>query len=110
MAQNHIQPGTSMDWTNATGADVLSGSPVLVGNRLCVALGDIADTESGQVATCEVWELAKEAALVVAQGALLYWDATNSVLTTTATANTLAGFAFAAAAAADTTVLVKLNG
>ncbi len=110
MAQNHIQPGETMPYTNSTGSDIASGSPVLVGARLGVALGDIADGASGQLAMCEVWEIAKEAALVVAQGAALYWDDVNGVLTTTATDNTLAGYAFAAAVGADATVLLKLNG
>jgi predicted RecA/RadA family phage recombinase len=109
MATNHIQLGDVMPWTNSTGADVLSGAPALIGERLGVALGDIADGASGSVAVCEVFTLPKEAALAVAQGATLYWDDTNKVLTTTATANTLAGFAFAAALAADATVEIKLN-
>ncbi|NDY41258.1 DUF2190 family protein [Dissulfurirhabdus thermomarina] len=110
MAQNHIQRGDVMPWTNGTGAAVTSGQVVLVGNRVCVALEDIADGAAGQLATCEVWELPKEAALAIAQGVDVYWDDVNKVITTTPTANTLAGCAFAAAAAADATVRVKLGG
>ncbi len=110
MAANHIQRGEAMPWTNSTGAAVSSGDVVLVGDRVCVALGDIADGASGQLATCEVFELTKEASLAIDQGVDVYWDAVNKVITTTATANTLAGCAFAAAAAADATVQVKLNG
>ncbi|MDA3970267.1 MAG: DUF2190 family protein [Desulfobulbaceae bacterium] len=110
MADNHIQPGESMSWTNATGADVLSGAPILVGNRLCVALGDIADTESGMLATCEVFELPKVAATVIAQGADVYWDDTAKNVTNVATANTLAGCCFVGAASADATIQIKLGG
>jgi predicted RecA/RadA family phage recombinase len=47
---------------------------------------------------------------VVTQGAALYWDNTNSRLTTTASGNTYAGYAFAAAGNGVTTVNIKLNG
>ncbi|MDH5525158.1 MAG: DUF2190 family protein [Desulfobulbaceae bacterium] len=111
MAKNHIQPGEAMPWTNSTGVDVLSGDPVLVGNRLFVALGDIADGESGQLATCEVWELAKATAIGdIAQGADVYWDNTAKKITNVATANTLAGCAWAGALDAATTIQVKLGG
>ena len=46
---------------------------------------------------------------MVAQGALLYWDNTNKRLTTTATGNTLAGYATAAAGAGMSTVCINLN-
>jgi predicted RecA/RadA family phage recombinase len=44
------------------------------------------------------------------QGALLYWDNTNFVFTTTSSGNTLRGFAVAAAASGDTTGTVVLDG
>lgn len=111
MAQNHIQPGESMPYTNSTGTDIVSGAPVLVGDRLCVALGDIADGDDGNLATCEVWELPNTPAVAaIDQGADVYWDATAGKITSVATANTLAGFAWAASLIGDTTILVKLNG
>ncbi len=110
MAQNHIQPGEAMPYTNSTGSNIASGDPVLVGNRLCVALGDIADGASGQLATCEVFELPKVAATAIGQGADIYWDDTAKNITNVATANTLVGCAFAAAAADDATIQAKLGG
>lgn len=110
MAMNHIQPGEAMPYTNATAAAIASGDPVLVGNRLCVAIGDIAIGETGQLATCEVWELPKVGATAIGQGVDVYWDDTAKNITNVATANTLAGCSFAAALAADTTILVKLGG
>lgn len=110
MAQNHIQPGAAMPYTNATAAAIVSGQGVLVGNRLCVAMGDIAIGATGELATQEVWELPKVAATAIGQGVDVYWDDTNKVITNVATANTLAGCAFAAAAAADATIQVKLGG
>jgi len=108
MAQNHIQEGAAMPYTNATAADIASGDVVLVGNKVCVALGDIAIGASASLACTEVWELPKVAATVIGQGATVYWDATAKVITNVATANTLAGFAFVAAASADATIQVKL--
>ncbi|HBI15023.1 MAG TPA: hypothetical protein DDY20_05845 [Desulfobulbaceae bacterium] len=108
MAKNHIQPGTTMPWINGTAADVVSGEVVVVGAMVCVALGDIAIGAEGNLATEEVWEVAKEAPLVIDQGDIVYWDAVNSNIDLTNT-NVVAGKAFAAAASAATTVLVKLG-
>ena len=108
MAQNHIQKGAATLFTNSSGSDIVSGEVVVVGDMIGVAAGDIADGESGTLFIEEVFELAKEAPLVIAQGDTVYWDAANSNIDKTDT-NTLAGKAFAAAASADTTVLVKLN-
>jgi predicted RecA/RadA family phage recombinase len=97
-----------MPWINGTAADVVSGEVVVVGAMVCVALGDIAIGAEGNLATEEVWEVAKEAPLVIDQGDIVYWDAVNSNIDLTNT-NVVAGKAFAAAASAATTVLVKLG-
>lgn len=110
MADNHVQPGAVMSWTNKTGDAVSAGDVVLVGKRIGIALGDIADDATGELAIEEVWEIAKAAPLVIDQGDLVYWDATDGNMNKTATDNTQAGFAFAGAASAATTVLVKING
>lgn len=73
------------------------------------ALGDIANSAAGELAIAEVWQLPKVAPLVIDQGDLVYWDAADGNLNKTATDNTLAGFAFAGAASAATTVAVKIN-
>ncbi len=108
MAQNHVQEGRTMPWTNGTAAAVVSGDVVVVGAMVCVALGDIAIGDAGELATEEVFLVAKEAPLVIAQGDIVYWDAVNNRIDKTNT-NVLAGKAFAAAADAATTVLVKLG-
>ena len=97
-----------MTWTNATGTALVSGEVVVVGTLVCVALGAIANGATGELAICEVWELAKETPLVIDQGDLVYWDDTNNRIDKTNT-NVLAGRAFAAAASAATTVKVLLN-
>ena len=55
----------------------------------------------------EVWNLPKDTS-AIGQGALVYVTSTGDI-TTTATGNTLAGKAFAAAATGASTVDVKLN-
>ena len=98
-----------MPWTNGTSADVAAGDVVVAGTLIGIALGDIADGETGEVAIQEVWEVPKAAPLVIAQGDLVYWDVADGNINKTATDNVLAGVAFAGAVSAATTVLVKLN-
>ncbi|WP_421902188.1 DUF2190 family protein [Maridesulfovibrio sp.] len=106
MALNHIQKGNHMTWTNNTGADVESGSAVPVGARIGVALVDIPNGETGELAMGEVWEL-PNAGVEILQGATVYLDG-NKEITTVAENNLQAGFAFAAAAS-DESVRVKIN-
>ncbi len=95
-------------WKVTLSGTVASGTPVLMGNILGVhEVGGV----SGDVVTvrvCGVFEIAKKSTDTPAQGAPLYWDATNSELTTTASTHKLAGYAFAAAGSGDTIVRCKL--
>ncbi len=108
MAKGHIQKGDVMPWTNDTGSDVPAGNVVDLGDMVGIALGDIADGEKGDLATCEVWELAKKTGVAFDQGDQLYWDTVNSRLDKTNT-NTPCGKAFQAAASDATTAQCKLN-
>ena len=109
MATNKVQDGAAITYANATGSDIASGDLVVIGERVGVALVDIADGASGAVAMEGVYEVSKEASLVVDQGDVLYADATSGELDKTSTDPPLAGYAFASSAGADTTVQVKLN-
>lgn len=109
MAKNYIFSGDVLDYTNAGGTTIASGAPVLIGERLGIALGDIAPSATGSVRMRGVFSVAKLSTDSVAQGDLLYWDAANSHLTKTDTSNTLAGYAAAAAGAAVTTVDISIN-
>lgn len=106
--KNFIQNGERITWTNA-GTAVAAGDLVKIGVRIGVAAVDIANGASGAVAMSGVFEVKKEAPLVITQGDLLYCDATSGQLDKTATAQTLAGYAFESAVSAATVVLVKLN-
>lgn len=109
MASNYLFTGDVLDYTNGGGATIASGAPVLVGNRLGIALVNIPAGGTGSVRMRGVFTVAKLSTDAVAQGDLLYWDATNSRLTTTASTHKLAGFSAAAAGAGVTTVAISLN-
>lgn len=107
MTTKFVQPGEVIDYTAS--ANIASGQVVLMGARIGVALKAIANGETGPMQVTGVFNIAKLSTDNMAQGALLYWDNTNSRLTTTASGNTMAGFAAAAAAASTTSVNIKIN-
>lgn len=106
MATNYVQEGKTLNYT--AGADITSGQFVLIGTIGAVAKTDIANGKTGAVHVCGVFSLPK-ASGAVTQGAKLYWDDSESEVTTTATDNTLIGVAAAAAASGDSNVHVLLN-
>ncbi len=105
--KNFIQEGAVLDYT--PGGAVASGAVVVFGARVGVVVADLAAGVTGALRVKGVVELAKLGTDVVAQGALLYWDATNGRVTTTASGNTLAGYAAKAAGNGATTVWLALN-
>ena len=113
MATNYHQDGTTVHYTNATGSDIASGAPVVIGSQLGVAIVDIADGDSGAVRMEGVFALPKAATTVIAQGAAVDYDGSAGAIDgdITAAAGDLigCGVAWAAAATADELVMVKLN-
>jgi predicted RecA/RadA family phage recombinase len=118
MSRNFKQPGRVLDYTNATAAAIAIGSVIVFGTKVGVLIGGddsvntatLAVGSTGSVQICGVFELAKASADVIAQGAAVYWSTANGNITTTASGNTAAGIATAAAAGDVTTVNVLLNG
>lgn len=110
MSNTYKQPGEVIDLV--AGANLASGDLVLIGTKVGVALVTIANGATGSASVVGVHEVPKLSTDVVTQGAALYLDAANKRLTvdTAVGANKYAGYAFAAAGAGATTVLVKLNG
>lgn len=108
MTAKFIQPGNVLDYT--AGGALASGAVVVIGVRVGVLLAALATGEVGPLQVTGVFNLAKLSTDVVAQGALLYWDAGNSRLTTTVGANVFAGYAAAAAGNGVATVNIVLNG
>ena len=107
MATNYVQEGKTLDYT-PSGADVASGDFVVIGTIGAVAKTAIADGKTGAVHISGVFSIAK-ASGAVTQGAKLYWNSTNSNLTTTASGNTLVGVAAETAASGDATAKLLLN-
>lgn len=107
MATNFIAPGTTVDYANG-GTARTSGQAVLIGIRLGICKDAIAANVTGVLEVEGVWSVNKLVTDVVTQGQALYWDNTNFRLTTTVGANTLVGWAYAAASGTDTTVQIKL--
>ena len=107
MAKNYIQEGNVLSYT-ATAA-VASGAVVVIGKRIAIALADIAVGDTGAITAEGVFAVAKLGTDVVGLGDLLYWDAANNRLTTTAAGNTAAGFAAAPVGAGAGTVNIKIN-
>lgn len=103
---NKIQKGNRIRVTATTA--VSAGDFVMIGIIAGVAMTSAAVGEDFIADLKGVFEVPKLATDVVTQGEQLYWDSTNKVMTVTATNNTKVGPAFAAAAATDTTVLIRL--
>lgn len=112
MATNYIQEGAVIDYV--AGADITSGSVVVAGNIIGVALTDIANTETGSLAISGVFEVPKVSAAVIGQCQSVMYDVSASAfddnLATPATGDVSgACVAVEAAGNGDTTVKVKLN-
>lgn len=107
MAQNYIQCGDVVNYTNGTGSAIASGDVVIIGSLVGVALVNIAIGATGSVQLEGVFSVAKTTPLAIGQGDKLYWNTGTSKVTKTAT-DTPIGVAFEDAASSDTTVLVSL--
>ncbi len=106
MGCRYIQKGVSLDYTPS--ADVAGGTMVICGTLAGIAERPISSGSLGAVTVEGVFACPK-ATGAITMGAKVYWDATNSNVTTTATSNTIIGAAAGAAASGDSEVLVKLN-
>lgn len=116
MAKNYESDGNVIQWTNGTGAAVVSGEVVKVGpSMLGVALVAIADTESGSVAVEGVFaDVPKVSAAVFAQGEKLLYDVSAAAFDDSAavgaSGDVMGGaIAWEAGAAAETTCTIKLT-
>lgn len=105
---NSVSEGKTLNIIAPSGG-LASGQAILVGLLLAVVVAAVLEGETavGYIDGC--YELPK-ATGAVTQGVRLYWDDTAKKLTTTASGNTLAGFAADAAASGDGTVKIILKG
>ncbi len=106
--QNAISAGNSP--TLIAPYAVANGGGALIGPGLFgVAATAVAMGARGAFSTTGIFRLNK-AAEAVPNGAKLYWDNTAKTLTVSAAGNTYVAAAIAPAAAADPSVLARLNG
>lgn len=107
--KNFIQDGKTIDYTVAD-TSIKSGDVRMIGDVTAIAVtdGEIGDTIAMHVSG--VYELPKGSGAIT-QGQKVYVNVTEGVTTiaNTATGNKFAGWAWDAANAAATTVLVKLH-
>ena len=113
------QRGEAIDFVNSSAAKIEANQIVTFGNRVGVAGTPIEIGETGSLHVFSVFEMPKKADEVIAAGTTVYYDADAEAITTSGdngktgnekVAFALAGYATEAAAAADTTVKVKLLG
>lgn len=116
MADNFVQCGEIMDWTNP-GAGKLSGDVVVIGAGLIgVCLVDIANGQTGSVQIADgVFRVPKVPGAVIGQGEFVVWDASagafDDALAVPATGDVSGNvWAFRAAGDGVTTVEIKLTG
>ncbi len=117
------QRGEAIDYTNAGGSTLDANTVVLYGSRIGIVGADIPAGETGALLVNGVFELPKEYAdsgKALTAGQEVYWDNSDSCIkgavaqvvtqgAVTTEASAVHGFAVAAAASADKTVLVKIN-
>jgi len=103
---DYYQDGDLINYTPSSA--VAAGAVVVLADLVTVAPRPIAANQLGSVAVEGVFKLPK-ASGAISQGAIVYWDATNSNVTTTAGSNKRAGKAAEAAASGDAVVPVLIN-
>lgn len=106
--KNYIQPGNSLT-VPAPAGGVVSGAPVVIGSLRGFAAGSAAEGVDVAISRVGVFECVKEAGAAWAVGEKLYLKADGSGFNKTSAANTLFGFAAAAAGSADTVGQILLG-
>ena len=104
--KNQFQDGNTLEFTAA--ADAAGGEVVVVGDAFGVLVNPVKNGDKGVLHTTGVFILPRATGSATANGATLYWDATNKRVTTTSTSNTKIGKAWAAAVSGDTSIAVRL--
>lgn len=103
--KNFVQPGNIMDYQNS-GSPILSGSVVVLGSRIGIAIVDIPTSSSGSVALKGAVELPAVNNAAFSQGDDLYWSGTALTKTPTAA---YAGMCFEPKAETATKAVVRLQ-
>ena len=106
--KNYVEEGCALNIT-VSGAPVVSGQVVQVGDIVGIATTDGAIGDLVAISTDGVYRLKKKTTDVIAQGVTVYWDNTAKEVTVTASTNKIAGKAWTAQANGDTTVDIRLS-
>ncbi len=107
----YIYSGETVEYANGGTSTIAAGSVVTLATRCGIVGADIAAGETGVLFTEGVFSLPHSTAgAAITLGAQCYWDATNSVVTTTETSNVACGWCVEACAATDAAVKIKLLG
>lgn len=107
MAKNFVQDGTTIELVNAGEQTILSGSAVVVGSMVAVAITDIPAGETGDGFAQGVFLLPKQSADDIQAGAAVHLN--GGIVQLAAEGAVAAGVAWAHAPADSTTVAVKIN-
>ena len=106
--RNYVQPGESITVTATAAAS--SGDGVKLNNLFGIASGDAAIGDKLVLTTQGVYDMPKVSANTFAVGALVYWDDTAKVVTSTASGNTRIGLAVTDVGNPSASVNVRLDG
>lgn len=107
MAGDFVQEAGTIDYT--AGSDIAQGKLVVTNGRIAFASRAIANGATGVLTTKGVIDYSANNSQAFNDGAQLYYDAGNDVLTTTSSGNTLAGRAVGAKASSGTKARLDLN-
>jgi predicted RecA/RadA family phage recombinase len=91
------------------GADIAAGEPVVIGNRVGIAIAAIANGDSGSVEMEGCYSVNKVSAQAWAAGDEIFWDSSAELFTTVAASNTFAGHAMDIAANPTSTGNLRLS-
>jgi predicted RecA/RadA family phage recombinase len=105
--ENYICEGDRIQNTAPAGG-ITSGDLHLIGSKVAVAMTTAAEGETYVSMTEGVFEVPKATGAITI-GAKVYFDSTAKNVTTTASGNTLVGWAYTAAASGDATVQISIN-
>jgi len=103
-----LNEGRAIEVTAPVGG-YTSGQPVKVGSLVGISSNKYAQGDIAVIWLLGTHLIPKATGQAWTAGGLLYWDNTNSVFTTTASGNTLAGYVYADAASADTIGYILLR-
>ncbi len=103
------QRGEVLDYRNDTDTKIEANTVISFGGHIGVAGTDILPGEVGSLHVTGVFEIPNTAAGAIEMGTEVYFDG-NGITDTGSDGASPVGYAAQAAAAADTVILVKLNG